>query len=324
MSALLWAGFAYADDLRFGFRFGAVTDGWVPDLLGGCLFSLLFILFLGIAGLSRHPVPLSLPWSGSAGRAAARGCGAVLLLSGLGPACAVVAGRSGNPWTGLVGITCAGAGAALLMSGGRRAGQDLAQPTRAGRIARRFAAGAVRGTAAALLIGVTACTVAGLTAAGVIVLKSGSTADLSGRTIDGWSFTEHPGLRTATTRHRLRRTLLLPGNGARPIAHPRAPGPPTARSRCSATAAASPSPRGARPSSAGTARWWPASASRTTRLRLSRCTRRTCGPCCQRRPVAGSPPALRRAFSGTVSRRRWRAECRSGSWAAVCAASTAR
>ncbi|MBK6012260.1 NACHT domain-containing protein [Streptomyces sp. MBT53] len=226
VSALLWAGFAYADDLRFGFRFGAVTDGWVPDLLGGCLFSLLFTLFFGIAGLSRHPVPLSLPWSGSAGRAVARVCGAVLLLGGLALACAVATGRSGNPWTGLVGITCAGAGAALLMSGGRRAGQDLAHAPRSGRVARRFAAGAVRGTAAALLIGVTACTVAGLTAAGVTLLKSGSTDALSGRTIDGWSFTQHPGLRTAATNRELHGTLLLPGNGARPIAYPEGTRPP--------------------------------------------------------------------------------------------------
>ncbi|XUL87045.1 NACHT domain-containing protein [Streptomyces galilaeus] len=226
VSALLWAGFACTDDLRFGFRFGATTDGWVPDLLGGCLFSLLFTLFFGIAGLSRHPVPLSLPWSGSMGRAVARVCGAVLLLGGLGLACAVVTGRSGNPWTGLVGITCAGAGAALLMSGGRRTAHDLAQPARAGRIARRFAAGAVRGTAAALLIGVTACTVAGFTAAGVTLLKSGSTADLSGRTIDGWSFTERPGVRTAATSRELHGTLLLPGNGARPIAYPEGTRPP--------------------------------------------------------------------------------------------------
>ncbi|MFJ8061198.1 NACHT domain-containing protein [Streptomyces sp. NPDC096142] len=226
VSALLWAGFAYADDLRFGFRFGAVTDGWVPDLLGGCLFSLLFTLFFGTAGLSRHPVPLSLPWSGGAARVVARVCGAVLSLGGLGLACAVAAGRSGNPWTGLVGITCAGAGAALLTSGGRRAGQDLAHPARSGRVARRFATGAVRGTAAALLIGVTACTVAGLTATGVTLLKSGSTGGLSGRTIAGWSFAQRSGLRTATTTRVLRGTLLLPGGGAQPIAYPEGVQPP--------------------------------------------------------------------------------------------------
>ncbi|MBK3574580.1 hypothetical protein JHN63_12290 [Streptomyces sp. MBT65] len=224
VSALLWAGFAYADDLRFGFRFGAVTDGWVPDLLGGCLFSLLFTLFFGIAGLSRHPVPLGLPWTGGAGRALARICGAVLLLGGLGAAGEVAAGRSGNPWTMVVGVTCAGAGAALLASAARRAGQDTA--ARSGRIARRFAAGAVRGTAAALLIGVTACTVAGVATAGVTLLKSGSTARLAGGTIGGWHFTERSDLRTATTRHALRGTLLIPGDGARPIAYPEGTRPP--------------------------------------------------------------------------------------------------
>ncbi|MFI6465049.1 NACHT domain-containing protein [Streptomyces sp. NPDC050538] len=227
VSSLLWAGFAWADDLRFGFRFGAVTDGWVPDLFGGCLFSLLFTLFFGIAGLPRHPVPLGLPWNGGAGRAVARICGAVLLPAGLGAAGAVLAGWSGNAWTGLVGLTCAGAGAALLVSADRRAGQDSGHPARAGRVARRFAKGAVRGTAAALLIGVTACTAAGLTAVGVTLLKSGSPADLAGRRIDGWSFTERrPGLRTATTDDELRGTLLIPGNGARPIAYPEGTRPP--------------------------------------------------------------------------------------------------
>ncbi|MFJ9630374.1 hypothetical protein ACIRU8_21950 [Streptomyces sp. NPDC101175] len=225
VSALLWAGVAWADDLRFGFRFGAVTDGWVPDLFGGCLFSLLFTLFFGIAGLSRHPVPLGLPWTGGPGRAPARVCGAVLLLGGLVAAGTVLAGRSGSAWTGLVGVTCAGVGAALLVSG-RRAGQDTGHPARAGRIARRFATGAVRGGAAALLVGVTACTVAGLSATGVTVLKSGSTAGLSGRRIDIWQFSERPGLRTATTRHALRGTLLLPGGGARPIAYPPGTKPP--------------------------------------------------------------------------------------------------
>ncbi|MFF4546222.1 hypothetical protein [Streptomyces sp. NPDC001435] len=226
VSALLWAGYAYADDLRFGFRFGAVTDGWVPDLLGGCLFSLLFTLFFGIAGLPRRPMPLGLPWSGTTGRAVARICGAALLLGGLGTAGAVLLGRSGNPWTVLVGTTAAGAGAALLVSGTRRAVQDAPHPARAGRIARRFAAGVVRGTAAALLIGVTACTVAGLAAVGVTVLKSGAGADLSGRRIDGWRLSERDGLRTADTVRPVRGTLLLPGGGAQPVAYPEGSRPP--------------------------------------------------------------------------------------------------
>ncbi|MCF3129893.1 NACHT domain-containing protein [Streptomyces olivochromogenes] len=226
VSALLWAGFACADDLRFGFRFGGVTDGWVPDLLGGCLFSLLFTLFFGIAGLPQRPVPLGLPWSGTAGRAVARICGTALILGGLGTAGAVLLGRSGSPWTVIVGTTCAGAGAALLVSGGRRAGQDAPQPARAGRIARRFAAGVVRGTAAALLIGVTACTAAGLAAVGVTVLKSGSTADLSGRRIDGWRLSERHGLRTAVTARPVRGTLLIPGGGAAPVAYPQGSRPP--------------------------------------------------------------------------------------------------
>ncbi|MEU9345598.1 hypothetical protein AB0D74_30775 [Streptomyces sp. NPDC048278] len=226
VTGVLWAAFAYADDLRFGFRFGSVTDGWLPDLLGGGLFSLLFTLFFGTAGLSRRPVPLGLPWSGAGERATARLCGAVLLLGGAGTAGTVLLGRTGDPWTVLVGVTAAGAGTALLVSATRRAGREGALPARPGRVVRRFAAGLVRGTAVTLLTGVTACTVAGLAATGVTLLKSGAAPDLAGRHLDGWRFTERDGVRTAATARPLRGTLLLPGAGALPIAYPWGAEPP--------------------------------------------------------------------------------------------------
>ncbi|GAB7107261.1 hypothetical protein JCM4814A_55750 [Streptomyces phaeofaciens JCM 4814] len=225
-SALLWAGFAAADDLRFGFRFGTVTDGWLPDLLGGCLFSLLFTLFFGIAGLPRRPLPLGLPWSGAAGRATARFCGAVLLLGGTVTAGAVPLGWSGNPWTLLVGITCAGAGVALRVSGGRGAGQDDRRPPRAGRVAGRFAAGALRGTAAALLIGVTTCTASGLAAAGTTLLTSDHVPAVPGAGPQGWSFAERHGVRSAAGGRPVRGMLLYPGGGARPVAYPEGAQPP--------------------------------------------------------------------------------------------------
>ncbi|MGW0577358.1 NACHT domain-containing protein [Streptomyces sp. NPDC002920] len=226
VSTVLWAGFAAADDLRFGFRFGGVTDGWLPDLLGGCLFSLLFTLFFGIAGLPRRPAPLGLPWSGAAGRVAARVCGTALLLAGTGAAGSALLGRSGDPWTLLMGITGAGAGVALLVSGGRRAEEAGGAPPRAGRVAGRFATGAVRGTAAALLIGVTSCTAAGFAASGVTVLKSGATTDLSGRELDGWRFAQRHGVRTAVTGLPVRGVLLFPGRRARPVAYPEGARPP--------------------------------------------------------------------------------------------------
>ncbi|MFJ9563204.1 hypothetical protein ACIRQQ_24550 [Streptomyces fuscichromogenes] len=226
VTGALWAAFAYADDLRFGFRFGSVTDGWLPDLLGGTLFSLLFTLFFGTAGLSRRPVPLGLPWSGAGERATARLCGAVLLLGGAGTAGTVLLGRTGDPWTVLVGVTAAGAGTALLVSAGRRAGRESALPARPGRLVRRFAAGMARGTAVTLLTGVAACTVAGLAATGVTLLKSGAGPGLAGRHIDGWRFTDHDGVRTAALARPLRGTLLLPGSGARPIAYPWGVEPP--------------------------------------------------------------------------------------------------
>ncbi|MEU3828967.1 hypothetical protein AB0F36_27140 [Streptomyces sp. NPDC029080] len=226
VGALLWAGIAWSDDLRFGFRFGLVTAGWLPDVLGGCLFALLFTLFFGIAGLPRRPVPLALPWSGVTGRAVARILGAVLSLGGVIAAGAVLLGRSHNPWTALIGTTCAAAGTALLLSGTRRAGHEGVYPARAGRVVRRFAAGAVRGTAAALLIGVTACTVAGVTAVGVTLLKSGPSADAPARRIDGWRLTQRDGARTATTLRPLRGTLLIAGRGTRPDAYPEGHKPP--------------------------------------------------------------------------------------------------
>ncbi|MFJ3802173.1 NACHT domain-containing protein [Streptomyces sp. NPDC090088] len=226
VSGALWAAFAYADDLRFGFRFGSVTDGWLPDLLGGRLFSLLFTLFFGIAGLPRRPVPLGLPWSGTGERIWARLCGAALLLAGAGTTAGAVLGRPGGPWPVLVGVTATAAGTALLVSGVRRAGREGALVPRGGRVVRRFATGVVRGTAVALLTGVTACTLAGLAATGVTVLKSGAAPDLAGRQVDGWRFTEHAGVRTAALERPLRGTLLVPGDGARPIAYPRGAVPP--------------------------------------------------------------------------------------------------
>lgn len=226
VSAPLWACFAWADDLRFGFRFGGVTDGWLPDLLGGCLFSLLFTLFFGIAGLGRRPVPLGLPWSGVAGRAVARGCGAVLLVGGAAATGAALLGRTGNPWLVVIGTTCAAAGGALSLSGALRAGQDTPRASLAGHVARRFAEGLVRGTAAALLVGVTACTAAGLAAVAVTVAKTRTAADLDGRWIGGWHFEARDGVRTAVTVRPQHGTLLLPGGGARPVAYPEGVRPP--------------------------------------------------------------------------------------------------
>ncbi|WP_199854717.1 NACHT domain-containing protein [Streptomyces dioscori] len=226
VSALMWAGFAYFDDLRFGFRFGGVTDGWMPDLLGGFLFSQLFTLYLGIAGLSRRPTPLGLPWSGVMSRTAARLGGAALAVAGTVTAGVALLGREGNPWTVLLGTTCAAAGTALTASGTSRGGQDGAHTPRAGRIARRFVTGTVKGTAAAMLIGVASCTAGGFAAVGVTALKSRTAVDLADREIGGWYFSERAGVRSAVTERPLRGGLLLPGDGARPVAFPGTARPP--------------------------------------------------------------------------------------------------
>ncbi|EGX59078.1 hypothetical protein SZN_14646 [Streptomyces zinciresistens K42] len=229
-AAVLWAGFAFTDDLRFGFRFGAVTDGWLPDLLAGCLFALLFCLFFGIAGLSRRPRPLSLPWAGGhRGRAAARGCGGALAALGAAVLTAVLAGVADSPWTALFGTVCGVAGGVLLLGATRRAERDSAPLARPGRVVRGLAARLVRGTAAALLVGVAATTAGGLAAVGVTVLKSAPKEGLDGRRIGGWEFRERHGVRFATTGRPLRGTLLYPARDARPVAYPRRTSPPNCR-----------------------------------------------------------------------------------------------
>ena len=158
------------------------------------------------------------------GPGVARVLGAGLLLGGAGSAGSVLLDSSRDPWTALIGTTCMAAGTALLVSGTHR--QDGPHPGRAGRVGQRFAAGAVRGTAAALLIGITACTAAGLTAVGVTVLRSGGVENLAGRRIDGWRFAVRDGVRTAATSRPLRGMMLIPGDGARPVAYPGDAEPP--------------------------------------------------------------------------------------------------
>lgn len=156
------------------------------------------------------------------------------------------------------------------------------------------------------------------------LLKSGSTVDLSGRTIDGWSFTERPGLRTATSRNQLRGTLLLPGNGARPIAYPEGTRPPDCAipllddRRCvpfTARRTVFESRNGTVVARLGL------TDDTAPRITVYAANLRSVLP---EASVAGSPRARRRACSGAVCRRWWRAGCWSGSWTAACAASTAR
>ncbi|MET9561601.1 hypothetical protein [Streptomyces tauricus] len=287
VSALMWAGFAYFDDLRFGFRFGGVTDGWLPDLLGGFLFSQLFTLFLGIAGLSRRPTPLGLPWSGDMSRAAARLGGAALAAAGTVTAGIALLGREGNPWSVLLGTTCAAAGTALMMSGTSRGGQDGAHTPRAGRIARRFVTGTVRGTAAAMLIGVASCTAGGFAAVGVTALKSRTAVDLADREIGGWYFSERAGVGSAVTERTPRGGLLLPGDGARPVAFAGTARPPN----CTMPllphgAGAWTSCHGGRSSSRAAVTWSRSSPRAPGRTR-ERSTRRTCGRYCRTRAGTG-------------------------------------
>ncbi|MFJ8004884.1 NACHT domain-containing protein [Streptomyces fagopyri] len=226
-ATVLWVGVGLTDDLRFGFRFGAVTDGLLPDLFGGFLFAMLLTLFFGVAGLPRHPVPLNLPWAGSHwGRAAVLMCGATLSACSVSLAGALLLGVAVTPWTALAGTVCAVSGCALLVGGTRRALRDSAPRRGGGRIAHDFAAGLARGMAATLLIGTVASSVAGAAAVTATVLGSTSREDLDGRRIGPWRFQERDGVRTASTDHTLTGTLLVPARGALPVAYPAGTAPP--------------------------------------------------------------------------------------------------
>ncbi|MFE6484471.1 NACHT domain-containing protein [Streptomyces sp. NPDC057757] len=227
VATALWTGFALTDDLRFGFRFGAVTDGLLPDLFGSCLFALLLTMFFGVAGLPRRPVPLGLPWAGHQGRATVLVCGAVLLACGVDLVGAVLLGVAVTQWTALAGAMCAVAGTALLLGGTRRAVRDSPSLPGRSRISRDFTAGLARGLAATLLIGVVASSVAGTAAVAVTVLKSGTRVDLDGQRIGEWRFLERNGLRTATTHRRLKGTLLVPDRGRLAVAYPAGTTPPS-------------------------------------------------------------------------------------------------
>ncbi|MET9119753.1 NACHT domain-containing protein [Streptomyces sp. NPDC004528] len=225
-ATVLWVGVALTDDLRFGFRFGAVTDGPLPDLFGGFLFAMLLTLFFGVAGLPRHPVPLNLPWTGRHwGRAAVLMSGATLSACSVGLAGALLLGVAVTPGTALAGTVCAVSGCALLIGGTRRALRD-SSPRRGGRIAHDFMAGLVRGMAATLLVGTVASSVAGAAAVTATVLTSSSREDLDGRRVGHWRFHERDGVRTASTDHRLTGTLLVPAPGALPVAYPAGTEPP--------------------------------------------------------------------------------------------------
>ncbi|GGT10211.1 NACHT domain-containing protein [Streptomyces chromofuscus] len=172
-----------------GSRLGAVITPRPTWYLNGCCFGLVLSMMFAVAGLSRRPGPLSLPWVGSpSGPRAVRALGALIVFAGL-----AVYGYTGEEVTAL---TCVVAGLVLLMAG-------LGRPDRpnAGYVA---PATALRGFARGLLRGFVACTLVGVCAGAVVGVISGTFAAVqihsapdrsAGEEVKGWRLTTADGRR---------------------------------------------------------------------------------------------------------------------------------
>ncbi|MFH9728881.1 NACHT domain-containing protein [Streptomyces sp. NPDC017260] len=99
-------------------RLGAVITPRPTWYLNGCCFGLILSMMFAVAGLSRRPGPLGLPWVGSpSGPQAVRVLGALVVFAGL-----AVYGYTGEQVTA---VTCAVAGLVLLLAGLGRADRPV-------------------------------------------------------------------------------------------------------------------------------------------------------------------------------------------------------
>ncbi|WP_320772904.1 NACHT domain-containing protein [Streptomyces sp. CRN 30] len=138
-----------------GSRLGAVITPRATWYLNGCCLGLLLSLMFAVGGLSRRPLPLSLPWAGSpSGPRAVRALGGVLVFAGL----AVY----GYLTEAVPAATCVVAGVLLVLAGRLRRGERAAgQYTGPAAVLRAFGRGLRRGLLACTLIGVCAGAFAG-------------------------------------------------------------------------------------------------------------------------------------------------------------------
>ncbi|GAA3005074.1 hypothetical protein Sfulv_47920 [Streptomyces fulvorobeus] len=162
-------------------RLGAVITPRAAWYLNGCCFGLILSMMFAVAGLSRRPAPLSLPWVGSpSGPQAVRALGALVLFAGL-----AVYGYTGERVTA---VTCVVAGLVLLLAGlGRRTDRPNGSYVAPATALRGFARGLLRGLVACTLIGVCAGAVVGVISGAFAAVQIHSAPDWApGKEIGDW------------------------------------------------------------------------------------------------------------------------------------------
>ncbi|MEU5699736.1 NACHT domain-containing protein [Streptomyces aurantiacus] len=151
-------------------RLGAVLTPRPSWYLNGCCFGLILSMMFAVAGLSRRPGPLGLPWAGSpSGPQAVRALGALLAFAGL-----AVYGYTNEQ---VSAATCVVSGLVLASLGrtDRPAGTYVAPAT------------ALRGFARGLLRGLVACTLIGVCAGAVVGAIGGTFAAVRVHSAPNWN-----------------------------------------------------------------------------------------------------------------------------------------
>ncbi|MFE1801989.1 NACHT domain-containing protein [Streptomyces sp. NPDC059517] len=167
-------------------RLGAVLTQRPAWFLNGCCFGLILSMMFGVAGLSRRPLPMGLPWAGSpSGPRTVRALGAVVLFAGL-----AVYGYSRQ--TAVVpALTCLGAGLLLLLAGLRRGERTAGPYTGPGAVLRGFGRGLLRGFVACTLIGVCVGALVGCVAGAFAAYRIHEPGQvMAGQQIGGWHLVE--------------------------------------------------------------------------------------------------------------------------------------
>ncbi|ATL25075.1 putative membrane protein [Streptomyces formicae] len=220
--------------VQFGLQFGTVTDGWVAELFGGAVFGVLIALYFGVAGLTRHAVPLGLPWAGSpSGRLAAQAGSGLLALAGLVVVKPWLLGQDLGTWPMVAGALCFTAALCLWAAARRQGTRTGVSHASEGRIVRRFMTGLLHGWAVCLLVGVAAGGTVGAVACAFSAVETSRAPDLDGKRLGKWSHHETPdGVRTAESSTEIAVILVYPHAGARPTAYPHGSRPPSCGQLC--------------------------------------------------------------------------------------------
>ncbi|MEU5363878.1 NACHT domain-containing protein [Streptomyces sp. NPDC005925] len=165
-----------------GSRLGAVITPRPAWYLNGCCFGLILSMMFAVAGLTRRPAPLSVPWAGSpSGPPAMRALGSLLVFAGLA--------IYGYTRAQVPSATCAVAGLVLLLAALGRTDRPAGYVAPAAAL-RGFARGLARGLAACTLIGVCAGAVVGVTSGTFAAVEIRSAPDWkSGTEVGDWRLT---------------------------------------------------------------------------------------------------------------------------------------